>query len=41
MAHAQQHSEGEDPLLVPYPYDGLEACLEGWNIGGKKGGRKK
>ena len=41
VAHAQQLSEGEDPLLEPYPNEDLEDCLEGWKIGGKKGGRKK
>jgi len=34
-------SEGEDPLLMPYPHEGLVDCLEGGIIGGKKGRRKK
>ena len=41
VLHDQQLSEGEDPLLMSYPYDGLEDFLEGGNTGGKKGGRKK
>ena len=34
-------SEGDDPLLGAYPYDGLEECLEAGIIGGKKGRRKR
>jgi len=41
VLHDQQQSEGEDPLLMPYPYDGLEDCLEGGIIGGKKGRRMR
>jgi len=41
VIHDLQQSEGEDPLLLPYPYEDLEDCLQGGIIGGKKGGRKK
>jgi len=34
-------SEGDDPLLGGYPFEGLEECLEAGIIGGKKGRRKR
>ena len=41
VLHVLQQSGGEDPLLLPHPYDDFEDCLERGYIGGKKGGRKK
>ena len=36
----QLQSDGEGLLLEPWPNDGMDACFEGWNKGGKKGRRK-